>query len=231
MTYRRKNASFGEENRHWTPIQWNKCTHERSCVYTNSKMPTKPRKPLPDAFTYAQALSSGLSKNEIYRRRDAGEFELIGRGLFRLSAVELADLDLVELALRAPNATLCLSTALVRHGLSDAIPPVIDVALPRGVRTPATNVPVQWHRFDPATFEIGRELVSLPGDMRIGLYNAERSIIDAFRLRGREGNEQAYDALKRWLRRPGAQPASLLRLVRRFPRAAPPIRKALEILL
>jgi hypothetical protein len=68
--------------------------------------------------------------------------------------------------------------------------------------------------------------------MTMGIYNAERSICDAFRLRHREGTEQATEALKRWLRRRGSQPASLLRVARKLgPRAETPIRHALEILL
>lgn len=152
-------------------------------MYTCSEMPVRTTKTLPTAFTYAEARSSGLSKYEIYRRRDAGEFESFGRGLFRQTRTEISDLDLVEIAMRAPRATLCLSTALARHGLSDAIPAAIDVALPRGGRTPATNVPVRWHRFDAATFDIGREHIPLSDEIQIGLYSPERSIIDAFRDR------------------------------------------------
>ncbi len=39
--------------------------------------------------------------------------------------------------------------------------------------------------------------------VRIGLYGAERTIIDAFRTRDMNGPEQANEALKRWLCRPG----------------------------
>jgi hypothetical protein len=91
--------------------------------------------------------------------------------------------------------------------------------------------PVQWHLFDAATFDIGRDTLRLDADTRIGLYSAERSIIDAFRTRGHGGHELAYEALKRWLRRRAAHPSTLLKLASRFPRAATPIRNALEILL
>jgi hypothetical protein len=64
----------------------------------------------------------------------------------------------------------------------------------------------------------------------IGIYSAERSIIDAFRLRHLVGEDLANDALKRWLRQ-GGQPSEVLRLSRSFPRAASAMRKTLEILL
>ena len=85
------------------------------------------------------------------------------------------------------------------------------------------------HR-DIQTFDIGRDELTLTDNATIGLYSAERSIIDAFRLRHLEGPELANEALKSWLRA-GGQADQLLRLARSFPRAATPLRQTLEILL
>ena len=161
-------------------------------LYTNRNMPAASR--LPETFTLRQARHAGLSKREIYRRRDAGEIEVVGRGLFRAAGAELGYSDFAEIVARAPLATLCLSTALARHELSDDIPPRIDVALPRGTRAPTITAVVQWHHFDAATFEIGRGRLLLCDTMSIGLYSAERCIVDAFRLQAREGHELAIGA-------------------------------------
>jgi hypothetical protein len=64
----------------------------------------------------------------------------------------------------------------------------------------------------------------------LGLYSAERSIIDAFRLSHQEGEELAVEALKRWLRRRGAAPAGLPAMARSFPRVEPSLIRALRIL-
>jgi hypothetical protein len=186
---------------------------------------------LPATFSYSQALEAGLSEWQLYRLRDQGLIEPVGRGLYRRHDAEMADIDLIEVARRAPSATLCLTTALARHGLTDEIPSRIDVALPRGRHRPTTSAPVAWHLFDPATFEIGRTELPLDPDTSIGLYSPERSIIDAVRLRHREGPELAYAALRRWLRRRDASPSKLLTMARRFPKAERPLREALEILL
>ena len=187
---------------------------------------------LPATFTYTDARAAGLSDRRLYSLRDAGLIEPLGRGLFeRADAVGHADSDLLEIAHRAPQATLCLTTALARHGLSDAIPASIDIALPRGQRHPRTRAPVSWHSFDLGTFGIGRGGLTLTADLNIGLYNPERCIIDAFRMRHLEGTETAVEALRRWLRRPGAQPATLLAMARAFPKAGPALRSTLEILL
>lgn len=187
---------------------------------------------LGETFTYTDARRHGLSDRKLYALRDQGSIEAIGRGLYRLADADLpADIDLLEVSWRAPRATLCLATALARHGLTDLIPASIDIALPRGTRQPSTQAPVTWHLFHRDTFQIGRDKLPLDARTSIGLYNPERSIIDAFRLRHREGSDLAYTALRRWLDLPGAAPRTLLAMARHFPQAAPSLRHALEILL
>ena len=161
----------------------------------------------------------------------AGAIEALGGGVYRRSDASLTGSDLAAVAARAPRATLCLTSSLIRHGLSDAIPNAHDVALPRGTRTPVMSAPVSWHHFDAATFDLGRDLMLVERNLCIGLYSAERSIVDAFRLRGREGHELAHEALKRWLLRRGSSPAKLLKLAKALPRCETPVRRALEVLL
>jgi predicted transcriptional regulator of viral defense system len=185
---------------------------------------------LPTVFTYDQARAAGLTKYRIYRLRDEGRIEAIGRGLYVRTGEEPADLDLIEIGIQSSAATLCLTTALARHGLVDAIPSSVDVALPRGTRPPPTRAPVTWHHFAPSTFSVGRETLRLEAGVTIGLFSAERSIVDTFLVRGHEGQEQAIEALRSWLRS-GRAPSELLRVGSKFPRALPGIQRALEVLL
>ncbi|MGH3450596.1 MAG: type IV toxin-antitoxin system AbiEi family antitoxin domain-containing protein [Haloechinothrix sp.] len=185
---------------------------------------------LPETFSYRQARDRGVSKRRLYGWRDDGVVEVVGRGLFRRAGAALADLDLIEVVHRAPEATLCLTSALVRHDLSDAIPAVHDVAVPRGRWAPMVAAPVRWHRFDPDTFEVGRETLRLDDETEIGLYGAARSVVDAFRLVSLQGSDVAHEALRRWLRA-GGKPAELLAVAAHFPRVLPRLRAALEVLL
>ncbi|MFA7267020.1 MAG: type IV toxin-antitoxin system AbiEi family antitoxin domain-containing protein [Candidatus Nanopelagicales bacterium] len=188
-------------------------------------------KQLPETFTLADARKSGIAPTTLYRLRDAGEVTTIARGLYRKTD-KPADLDLLEIAIRAPLATICLTSALARYGLTDAIPSAIDIAIPRGTRAPATATAAAWHLFDPDTFTIGRSTIQVEGALeRIGLYEPMRCIADAFRLRGTEGTDQAVEALRRWLRTRDAQPAALMRMAQQLPRAEGPTRQALEYLL
>jgi hypothetical protein len=196
-------------------------------VTVNTSIPN-----LPSTFSYSDARRAGLSKYAIYRMRAEGRLVPLGAGLYRRKDAERAvDVDLIALALRAPQATLCLATALARHDLSDAIPTSLDIALPRGTRAPRMETPITWHFFDPKTFVLGRETMRLDKDTRIGIYSAERCIIDAFRMRGVIGPDLGREALRAWVRRRGSQPATLLQIARSFPRCERALREALEILL
>ena len=187
---------------------------------------------LPATFTYLQARDAGLPRRRLYQLRDQGLLEQVGHGLFHQAALPWsADVDLIEIALRAPEATLCLATALARHELTDLIHASIDVALPRGRWRPVVSAPVTWHSFQQSTYDVGRYTLPLEPGITIGIYDPKRCIIDAFRLRHREGFDLAVGALRRWLRKPGNHPAALLELAAHFPKAQPALRNSLETLL
>lgn len=185
---------------------------------------------LPRIFTRADACRAGVSKRRLYDWRDSGLIEALGRGLF-MRAGTRGDPDLIEIAARAPGATLCLTSALARHGLTDHIPETIHVAIERSKRPPRTAAPVTWHRFDAATFEIDRDEFVVAEGHRLGVYGPTRSIVDTFRLRHLEGHDTAVEALRRWLGRRGNHPSALLAVARHFPTSEKAIRGALEILL
>ncbi|WP_211239719.1 type IV toxin-antitoxin system AbiEi family antitoxin domain-containing protein [Jiangella gansuensis] len=186
---------------------------------------------LPATFTYTEGRLAGLDHRGLYGLRDVGVIEPLGRGLYRRIDAEFADPTLTEVAARAPRATLCLTSALVEHDLSDAIPAAPHLALPRGSRFPATTGPVTWHSFAAGTFEVGRIKHRVDSQLDLGLYIAERTIVDTFRMRHLTGSDEAYEALRRWLSRRGSQPSALLAMAGHFPRTLPSIRHALEVLL
>ena len=181
-------------------------------------------------LTPSTAEQEGLSRSALYRGAQAGRYERIARGIYLPADAAAADWDLIEASTRRPDATICLTSALAHHDLTDAIPAALDVAIPRGSRIPAGGPSIAWHLFDRATFELGRDEIAIPGtDLTIGIYSPERSIADAFRLRGETGYEMARDALKEWLRR-GGKPTRLIEITSRLPRATGPVLRALDAL-
>ena len=178
-------------------------------------------------------LASQLSWRAVEEAMANGDVERIAPGTYvRTGQIDDDSATLASIALRKPAATICLLSALDRHDLTDAIPSRIDVAVPRGSR--ALKAPysrINWHHFDTTTFTVGREQVEIVDGIFIGLYGAQRAIIDAFRLRHLIGADTANEALKRWLRIPDSQPAALLNMAASFPKALPQLRNSLEVLL
>lgn len=186
---------------------------------------------LPNAFPRSLAHARGVSDRSLRRLVAEGTLERLGHGLYRKTDAPPADLDRVEIALRSPDATLCLTTALSHHDLTDVIPAEIDVALPRSRRRPRVHAPVRWHRFHEDTFHLGRETLQVDEGLTLGIYGADRCIVDAFRLRHQEGEELAIEALRRWLARPWSTPAGLLTMAKHFPKAEPSLLSALRVLV
>ena len=142
--------------------------------------------------------------------------------------MELLRETVAELLFRAPRGPpLLADIAVPGEDLSQRI----DIAVPRGSTRPALRAPRRLHQFDSRTFDLERELLDVGARRPLGLYTAERSIIDAIRLRHREGSDLAWQALRRWLNQPGASPARLAELAQRFPHAEPALRQALAVLL
>ena len=204
-------------------------------MYTLSSMSRKAvipgRQALPPAFTYTQARAAGISAERLYTYRDQGVIDQIARGLYRWADAPEIDQDLLEVAHRAPRGTLCLVTALARHGLTDIIPARIDIALPRGSRIPALRDAVDVHVFARETFDLGRQELVVGDKLSLGIYSPERTLIDVIRLRHREGPDVAWEGLRRWIARKGSNPAALLAMAKRFRGAERAVRDALEIVL
>src|ERR1051325_4614582 len=165
-------------------------------LYTLSSVSRKAANPirrqLPAVFTYSEARTAGLSAERLYAWRDQGILDQVGRGLYRWADAEELDPDLLEIVHRAPRGTLCLVTALARHGLTDTIPPQVDIAIPRGSRIPALRETVAVHVFARDTFAVGREELVVGKKLSIGIYSPVRTLVDVIRLRHREGADVAW---------------------------------------
>jgi predicted transcriptional regulator of viral defense system len=183
---------------------------------------------MPATFRFSEALEH-MNRRQFYNLRNEGQIIQIARGLYRKSDWN-GDEDLAEISSASPHATIALRSALARHDLIDDIPDMLDIAIPRGTWAPHLSTPIKWHRFDPATFTIGRDTLPIEAGRQIGIYSAPRSIIDAYRLQHHEGIDLGNEALKRWLRQ-GGQPSELLRMARSFPHAQRALQQALTILL
>jgi hypothetical protein len=71
---------------------------------------------LASTFTYTDARRAGISDRRLAALGEEGRIDQIGRGLYRRLDTAAADADphLLEISRRAPEATLCLATALAQ---------------------------------------------------------------------------------------------------------------------
>ncbi len=144
--------------------------YQRGYVHLNMMLhPAHIPTVLPTSFTYAQARQHGLTDYRLRALVANNALVRLGRGIYRRANAPPTDESLLEVAQRAPGATLCLVTALARHALTDRIPDCIDVAIPRGHRPLRVQARVCWHRFDASTYHLGREVLVVDDGARIGL--------------------------------------------------------------
>ena len=154
----------------------------------------------------------GVHTDALYALRDSGRVAELGRGLYRLAEIgEVEHPDLVEVAARAPNAAVCLISALSYHGITTQIPSSVHLAVPRGsYHRIKLSIPVTVYRFDPKTFKDGLETHRI-GGMPLKVYGVARTVVDCFKFRNKIGLDVALEALRLARQRKRVQNRELLR--------------------
>jgi predicted transcriptional regulator of viral defense system len=145
----------------------------------------------------SQALMRGIHPAALYRLVEDGQLMRLARGLYRLTSTqEFSNPDLAVVAVKAPEAVVCLISALAFHGITTQVPRVVHLA-PRGryaglrLRTP----PVRIYRFDVQTFDQGIESHPIDG-VPVRIYSVARTIVDCFKYRNKLGLDVAIEALR-----------------------------------
>jgi len=161
------------------------------------------------------ALRLGIHPRTFYAMRDERLLERLTRGLYRLVELPpLSNADLVTVALRIPQAVICLVSALSFHELTTQVPHAVDIALRRGAECPRLDYPplhVYW--FSGAAWSEGVETHSLDS-LAVRIYGPEKSVADAFKYRRKLGLDVALEALKLYRERRDFDVSKLLRCAR-----------------
>jgi predicted transcriptional regulator of viral defense system len=146
----------------------------------------------------SQALTKGIHPAALYRLVENGQLKRLARGLYRLtSAHEFSNPDLAVVAAKAPDAVVCLISALAFHGITTQVPRAVYLAVPRGryagmrLDTP----PVKIYRFDVPTFGQGIE-VHVIDRVPVHIYSVARTLVDCFKYRNKLGLDVAIEALR-----------------------------------
>src|SRR6185312_4400852 len=148
------------------------------------------------------ALRLGIHPRTLYAMRDAGELERVGRGIYRLAShPPLSNPDWVTVALRVPNAVICLVSALSFHELTTQVPHHIDVALPSHAQAPRMRpLPVRVFWYSDAMLRAGVTEIKIDG-VPVRIFSAEKTIADCFKYRNKIGINVAVEALRMYRER------------------------------
>jgi len=163
----------------------------------------------------AEALRAGIHPRTLYQLRDNGILEKLSRGVYRLAdQPPLSNSDLVTVALRIPQAVICLISALYFHEITTQIPHTVSIALRRGAESPRLDYPpVSIHRFSEATLTAGIEEHRIDG-VTVRIYGPEKTLADCFKFRNKIGMDVVLEALKHYKERKSFKGDLLLRYAR-----------------
>lgn len=142
-----------------------------------------------------------------FRRRDFaflladGKIERIGRGLYQVAgALTLTNQGLLELSLRAPDAVVCLLSALRFHNLTTQAPRVVWCAIKGSARAPrASNTALKVVRFSGNAYTAGIEIHKIE-NIPVKVYGVAKTVVDLFRFRNKTGIDIAMEALRESIR-------------------------------
>lgn len=145
--------------------------------------------------------AEGIPREYLLRLLRRGVFERTGRGLYRLADAPITEHhSLAVVAKRLSNATVCLVSALVFHGMTTQVPREVWVALPRGSRTPRIeNQKLRIVRFAGRALTEGRKEHRMEG-VRVMIYSPAKTVADCFKFRNKIGLDVALEALQECVR-------------------------------
>jgi predicted transcriptional regulator of viral defense system len=149
-----------------------------------------------------KAIRLGIHPRTLYKLRDRGDIQQVGRGLYRLSTAEpLSNPDLVPIAVRVPRGVICLISALAYHDLTTQVPHAIYLALPSHAQTPKTHgIPIRVFWFSEPSLGAGIDVVRID-NVPVRIYSVEKTIADCFKYRNKIGLDIAIEALRTYKRR------------------------------
>ncbi|HEX7048930.1 MAG TPA: type IV toxin-antitoxin system AbiEi family antitoxin domain-containing protein [Longimicrobiales bacterium] len=150
-----------------------------------------------------EAEAAGYPTALLYRLRDRGDLEQVGRGLFRHPEAEITEWHSYAEAVKlVPAGVVCLLSALVFHGIGTQNPWQIWMALEKGKQRPRSPVlPLKIVWFSGDAMREGVETHRIEGvDVRV--FGPAKTVADLFKFRNKVGVDVAVEALREgWERR------------------------------
>lgn len=152
----------------------------------------------------SESLKLGVHRRELYKMRETGELEVIGRGLYRLTDMPEPSLpDFVPVAKKIPRGVICLISALAFHEITTQIPHFVYVAIPQKAHKPKImHPPMRYFWYSEKLIETGVKEHQIDGCL-IKIFDVEKTLVDCVKFRNKIGIDIVIEALKMYWRRGG----------------------------
>ena len=163
----------------------------------------------------ADAIKAGIHFRTLRQLCHDSVLEQVSRGIYRLaSQPPISNPDLVTMAIRIPNAVVCLVSALAYHELTTHVPHAVAIALKQGSETPRLeHPPIIVHRFEETSLNAGIEEHRIDG-VTVRIYSPEKTLADCFKFRHKVGMDVLFEALKLYKTRKTFNLGELLKFAR-----------------
>ena len=163
----------------------------------------------------ARVLALGVHPRTLYALREEGRLVEVSRGTYRLADLPpFGEPDLITVAIRSPQAVICLVSALAFHEITAEIPHEVYIALPRHLRAPRLeHPPLRVFRLSGRPLVEGVETHTLDS-VPVRVYSARKTVADCFKFRNKIGLDVAVEALRLCMDRKGSRPRDLLHYAR-----------------
>ena len=144
----------------------------------------------------------GIPRQYLNEMEKAGKVQRSGRGIYAASGRKPTEHHAIaEVCKRAPNAVVCLASALRMHGLTTQLPHEVWIAVDRKARKPRIDYPplrVFW--FSGEAMKRFVQTTNMEG-VDVHVYSPAKTVADCFKYRNKIGLDVAIEALRDCRRR------------------------------
>ncbi len=139
----------------------------------------------------------GIPREYLIRLWRKGQLERIKRGMYSLPDAQVSEhRSLMEVAKQAPNAVICLISALDFHELTTQIPHEVWIAIEKSSWKPSIDYPpLNVSYFSGQSFLYGIHEHDING-VTMKIYSPAKTVADCFKFRNKIGQDVAIEALR-----------------------------------
>lgn len=162
-------------------------------------------------LTSGQAKEAGVAYKTIQRMYQAGEIEKIEQGLY-MDREQMEDAYMLT-QYKCKKGIFSHETALYFHDLADRTPLQLMLTIPSGYNTKLLKQKEKYKFFyiDEKLHTSGRTTMETPFGHQVQVYDKERTICDCLKKKNQLDLDLVTEAVKRYMKTPGADYSKLLR--------------------